>query len=62
VSKDAASNVAPGEIRFERSELLVGCGGETLLGVSHVKVEGRNDVSALEFANGARLQLGEHFT
>jgi methionyl-tRNA formyltransferase len=62
VSKDRASNVAPGEIRFERSELLVGCGGETLLGVSRVKVEGRNDVSALEFANGARLQLGEHFT
>jgi len=61
VSKDHASNLSPGEIRFERSELLVGCGGETLLEVSRVKVEGRKEVSALEFANGARLQSGEHF-
>jgi methionyl-tRNA formyltransferase len=62
VSKDRASNVAPGEIRFERSELLVGCGGETLLGLSRVKMEGRKEISALEFANGARLQPEEHFT
>jgi methionyl-tRNA formyltransferase len=62
VSKDHASNLSPGEIRFERSELLVGCGGETLLEVSRVKVEGRKEISALEFANGARLQSGEHFT
>jgi len=61
VSKDHASNLSPGEIRFERSELLVGCGGETLLEVSRVKVEGRKEISALEFANGARLQSGEHF-
>src|SRR6266478_3266398 len=61
VSKDHASNLSPGEIRFERSELLVGCGDETLLEVSRVKVEGRKEISALEFANGARLQSGEHF-
>ena len=60
-SKDHASNLSPGEIRFERSELLVGCGDETLLEVSRVKVEGRKEISALEFANGARLQSGEHF-
>jgi methionyl-tRNA formyltransferase len=61
VSKDHASNLSPGEIRFERSELLVGCGGETPLEVSRVKVEGRKEISALEFANGARLRSGEHF-
>ena len=61
VSNDHASKLSTGEIRFERSELLVGCGGETLLLVSRVKVEGRKEVSALEFANGARLQLGEQF-
>ncbi len=61
VSKDHASNLSPGEIRFERSQLLVGCGDETLLEVSCVKVEGRKEISALEFANGARLQSGEHF-
>jgi len=61
VPKDHASNLSPGEIRLERSELLVGCGDETPLGVSRVKVEGRKEVSAFEFANGARLQSGEHF-
>jgi methionyl-tRNA formyltransferase len=68
VSKDhrmvAARQAAPfaaGEIRFERCELLVSCGEETLLRVSSVKVEGRKEVSALEFANGAHLQSGEHF-
>jgi methionyl-tRNA formyltransferase len=68
VSKDhrigGAKHAAPftaGEIHFERSELLVSCGEETLLAVSRVKVEGRKEVSALEFANGAHLQSGEHF-
>ena len=42
-------------------QLIVGCGGETLLGVSRVKVEGRREVSALEFATGARLQPQEGF-
>ena len=54
--------LASGQIHFESDKLLVGCGEETLLGVSRVKVEGRKEVSALEFANGARLQVGEHFT
>lgn len=61
VSKDHASNLSPGEIAFKRSELLVSCGDETLLEVSRVKVEGRKEVSAVEFANGAHLQSGEHF-
>ena len=60
-SREHALLLAPGEIRFERSNLLVGCGEETLLAVSRVKVEGRKEVSALEFANGAHLQSGEHF-
>lgn len=65
VSKDhrivGAGPFAAGEIRFERPELLVSCGEETLLRVSSVKVKGRQEVSALEFANGAHLQSGEHF-
>jgi methionyl-tRNA formyltransferase len=60
-SKEHALLLVPGEIRFERSNLLVGCGEETLLAVSRVKVEGRKEVSALEFANGAHLQSEEHF-
>jgi len=50
-----------GRIHFDGKELLVSCGQKTLLAVSRVKVEGRKEVSALEFANGARLRPGEHF-
>jgi methionyl-tRNA formyltransferase len=62
----AASNsvqrkLPAGQILLADDKLIVGCGGETLLGVSRVKVEGRKDVSALEFANGAHLQPQEHF-
>jgi methionyl-tRNA formyltransferase len=53
--------LARGEIRLQSGELLVGCGEETILRVSRVKVEGRKDVSALDFANGAHLPSGEHF-
>ncbi len=61
VSKDHEPALSAGEIRIAGTKILVGCGGETLLGVSRVKLEGRKDVSALEFANGAHLQPGEHF-
>ena len=61
VGAQHAAPFAAGEIRFERSEFLVSCGEETLLRVSRVKVEGRKEISALELANGARLQSGEHF-
>jgi methionyl-tRNA formyltransferase len=52
---------APGAISSENSELLVTCGGTTVLRLLTVKLEGRKQVSASEFANGARLQPGEHF-
>ena len=55
------SHRVPGTILFDGRGLLVSCGEETLLRVSRVKVEGRKEVSALEFANGAHLQPGEHF-
>jgi len=61
VSKDHEPALSAGEIRIAGTKILVGCGWETLLGVSRVKLEGRKDVSALEFANGAHLQPGEHF-
>ena len=60
-SNDQGLKLAPGQMRLDHANLLVGGGGETLLGVSRVKVEGRKEVSALEFANGARLQPGEQF-
>jgi methionyl-tRNA formyltransferase len=46
---------------LEKNELHVACGGATVLRVLTVKVEGRKQVSAAEFANGARLMAGERF-
>jgi len=51
----------PGTLLLEGDELLVVCGGATLLSLLAVQLEGRKRVSALEFANGARLKSGERF-
>ncbi len=53
--------VAPGTLFREKNELFVMCGDATVLRVVSVKVEGRKQVSASEFANGARLKAGERF-
>jgi methionyl-tRNA formyltransferase len=55
------SGAVPGEIFVEGGNLYVACGSATALQVSHVKLEGRKQISAQEFANGARLQPGERF-
>jgi methionyl-tRNA formyltransferase len=55
------SDAPPGTLLQEGDELLVVCGGATLLGLLAVQLEGRKRVSALEFANGARLKSGERF-
>jgi len=52
---------APGILFREKNELYVVCGRATVLRVLAVKVEGRRQVTAAEFANGARLRLGERF-
>ena len=51
----------PGTIVSGTGKLWVACGQGTLLELSTVKLEGRKQVSAVEFANGARLQPGERF-
>jgi methionyl-tRNA formyltransferase len=61
VSKEHDRQQPPGTILSESGKLIVGCGRKTLLEVSRVKLEGRKEVSALEFANGARVQSGEYF-
>ena len=41
--------------------LLVICGGNSVLRVEHVQLEGRNRVSDREFMSGARVTPGERF-
>ena len=55
------SDAPAGTLLLEGDELLVVCGGATVLHLSAVQLEGRNRVSAFEFANGARLKPGERF-
>jgi methionyl-tRNA formyltransferase len=55
------SDAPPGTLFLEDNEMLVVCGGATVLRLSAVQLEARNRVSAFEFANGARLKPGERF-
>jgi methionyl-tRNA formyltransferase len=50
-----------GTIRSSGGNVHVACGEETALRLEFVQLEGRNKISAREFANGARLVPGERF-
>jgi len=51
----------PGSLVVSKREVTVACGGTTYLRLERVKQEGRKQVSAAEFVNGAHLLTGEHF-
>jgi methionyl-tRNA formyltransferase len=51
---------APGTLLAPSGGLRVVCGQGSVLELTAVKLEGRRQVSAVEFARGARLQAGEH--
>jgi methionyl-tRNA formyltransferase len=65
--EDAAAGKAaiPGSLVVlqggQKNEVLVHCGSATYLRLISVKLEGRRQVSAVEFANGAHLLTSEHF-
>jgi methionyl-tRNA formyltransferase len=50
-----------GTLLVQRTRAIVRCGGTTYLRLLGVKLEGRKQVSAAEFVNGAHLFSGEHF-
>lgn len=51
----------PGTLVSQHGKLFVACGAATVMELTHVKLQGRKQVSAAEFANGARLQAGDRF-
>ncbi len=51
----------PATIIISGGAVDVACGEETALRLEFVQLEGRNKISAREFANGARLARGESF-
>jgi len=60
----AGQAAIPGSLVVPKSgkkEVLVHCGGATYLRLLSVKLEGRKQVSAAEFVNGAHLLTSEHF-
>src|SRR5258708_4411477 len=59
--EDAKGSAAPGEIVSSAKEVSVVCGEGTHLRLEFVQLEGRKRITAREFANGARLEPGEHF-
>jgi methionyl-tRNA formyltransferase len=52
---------APGEILAGAGKVFVACGDGTVLQLEFVQLEGRKRITALEFANGARLKPGDQF-
>ena len=51
----------PGTILLEKDGASVVCGGGSRLEITHVKQEGRKEISAAEFLRGARVVSGERF-
>ena len=51
----------PGTILVEKDLVSVVCGEGSLLDITHVKQEGRKEISAGEFLRGARVKEGERF-
>ena len=49
----------PGELVLKDGHLLVGCGAGTLLELVEVQLEGKKRTTALDFANGYRMEPGE---
>lgn len=57
----AAAVGEPGTILVEKDGVKVVCGGSSQLEITHVKQEGRKEISAGEFLRGARVVNGERF-
>ena len=55
----ATPDLEPGELKAQGVNLIVGCGGHTLLELLELQWEGRRRISARDFINGFRLQPGE---
>jgi methionyl-tRNA formyltransferase len=56
-----ATRSVPGTVFGAKNDWFVSCGNRTLLRLRSIKLEGRKQVSASEFANGARFKPGERF-
>lgn len=56
---DSRAHLAPGELRVEGENLLLGCGSNTTLRLIDVQLEGKKRMSAGDFVRGYRPNPGE---
>lgn len=54
-------SLTPREIIIKDEEVIVGCGDGTCLSIEKVTPAGKREMSATDWARGARLSGGEHF-
>ena len=62
ISLEAGASTECGKIVQHGRTLAIVCGGNSFLDLEAVRPEGRKRVTALEFANGARLAADDRFT
>jgi len=60
-TEEKRPDLALGELVWNKQNLWVVCGRGSLFRLEYVKVEGRKQVTAQEFGNGARIAAGERF-
>jgi len=54
------TNYESGEIlRAKGNELIIACGGETVLKINELQIEGKRRMSVRDFLNGVKIQTGE---
>ena len=55
----SAGGGEPGVMEVRGDELVVGCGGGSLIGLDEVQLEGKRRMSAAEFLRGNQVKSGE---
>lgn len=60
-AKIHTTTLPPGEITIVDGSVTVGCGGNTAITLLSVIPSGKKEMLAIDWARGARLELGSHF-
>ena len=60
-AKIHTTTAPPGEITIVDGSVTVGCGGNTAITLHSVIPSGKKEMLAIDWARGARLEIGSHF-
>jgi methionyl-tRNA formyltransferase len=59
--REVPTSLSTGEIQMIENDVVVGCGSSTSLIIDEIQPAGKRAMSAREWLNGARCQMGDHF-